>query len=172
MLSLFEHAQRDAAWLLPPRDPKIQPVDVRDVARFALDQIAVARAGVYNLTAPIGHATYGDLIDACLEATEGTATPVHASEEWLVQQGVGQWTEIPLWRTSPGTWQVDGAKATAAGFMSRPTRETVLDTWADYQEQQPVYHPRQDQHGMDPAREEHLVRLWSDLARGDTTREM
>lgn len=167
MLSLFEHAQRDGAWLLPPRDPEIQPVDVRDVAGFVLDQIAAARPGVYNLTAPFGHATYGDLIDACLKATEGTATPVYASNEWLVEQGVRQWTEIPLWRTNPGTWQVDGAKAAAAGFTCRPLRQTVLDTWTGYLEQQPVYHPRQDEHGMDPAREEHLVRLWSDLARGD-----
>lgn len=171
MLSLFEHAQRDAAWLLPPPDPRIQPVDVRDVARFALDQIAATRPGIYNLTAPFGHATYGDLIDACLEATEGAATPVHANDEWLIEQGVRQWTEIPLWRTNPGTWQVNGAKAAAAGFTCRPLRETVLDTWAGYQKQQPVYHPRQDEHGMDPAREEHLVRLWSDRTGGDATRD-
>lgn len=136
MLSLFEHAQRDAVWLLPPPDPRIQPVDVRDVAQFALDQIAAARPGIYNLTAP-----FGDLIDACLEATEGAANPVHANDEWLIERGVRQWTEIPLWRTNPGTWQVNGAKAAAAGFTCKPLRETVLDTWAGYQKQQPVYHP-------------------------------
>lgn len=171
MLSLFEHAQRNAAWLLPPRDTKIQPVDVRDVAKFVLDRIAEKQAGVYNLTAPLGHASYGDLIDACLEASGGTATPVYASDAWLVEQGVRQWTEIPLWRMNLGTWQVNGSRAAAAGFACRSLRETVLDTWAGYQEQPPVYHPRQDEHGMDPAREEHLVRLWSDLARGDATRD-
>lgn len=163
MMSLLGRAKRGGRWLLPsPPQQAIQPVDVRDASRFVLDRIAAGDVSTYNLTAPAGFATYGDLISACLAVTGGCAEPVWADPDWLAAQGVGQWTEIPLWRMPAGTWAVDSRLAAGAGFTCRPLAATVADTWADLQMRHPVPHSRQAEHGMNPAKEEALLRRWND----------
>ncbi|MFC5265887.1 NAD-dependent epimerase/dehydratase family protein [Kribbella qitaiheensis] len=69
-LKLLGRAARGGRWLMPaPAEQPIQPIDVRDVSMFLLDSIEARRDGAFNLVAPVGHATYGDLIDICLELT-------------------------------------------------------------------------------------------------------
>lgn len=111
-------------------DRAIQPVDVRDLAAFALRAIADGVSGTYNVTAPIGAASFGDLLDACAEVTRSGASFSWAPDPVLLSHGVRQWSEMPLWRTFPGVWQVDAAKARGAGLECRPIRHTVADTWA------------------------------------------
>jgi 2'-hydroxyisoflavone reductase len=85
---------------------------------------------------------------------------VWIDSSWLTGQGVSQWTEIPLWRTSAGTWAVDSTRAHAAGLDCRPLQDTVRDTWRWLQIEQPVPHERQGRHGLDPAREADLLEAW------------
>ncbi|MET8291375.1 hypothetical protein ABZV80_40275 [Streptomyces sp. NPDC005132] len=47
----------------------------------------------------------------------------------LVEQGVKQWTELPLRRTHAGVWAVDSSRASAAGLACRPIVDTIRDTW-------------------------------------------
>jgi 2'-hydroxyisoflavone reductase len=108
----------------PPTQP-IQPVDVRDVASFAL----TAPAGVFNVTAD-GSETFADFLGACAtysSAPEGMSIE-YVSPEILTAHGVPQWTGLPLWRTYPGAWAVDSSAARAAGLRTRPIEETVRDT--------------------------------------------
>jgi 2'-hydroxyisoflavone reductase len=163
MMTLLGRAARGGRWLLPsPSEQPIQPVDVRDAARFMLDRIEASDGGAYNLTAPQDFATYGDLISACIAETGGRARAEWVDPDWLSAHGVGQWTEIPLWRTAAGTWAVDSRRAQRAGFTCRPLGQTVADTLADYRAQPPVPHPRQAEHGITPEKEAELLRLWDD----------
>jgi len=165
MLTLLGRAARGGRWLVPgPAVQPIQPVDVRDVAAFALDQVAVGRSGAYNLSAPDGYATYGDLISACIEATRAATEPVWVDPQWLAAQEVQQWTEVPLWRTAAGTWAVDSRKAQAAGLTCRTLRQTVADSWAALRAGEPVPHPRQAEHGMDPDKEASILAAWDQRA--------
>lgn len=118
--------------VLAPGSPKrsIQPVDVRDLAEFAVRLAGAGLAGAYNVTAPVGRETFGDLLEACAEATGSDAEFVWVPDEQLLAQGVRQWSEIPLWRTFPGVWQVSSAAAQAAGLSCRPLAATVDDTWS------------------------------------------
>lgn len=167
MMTLLSRAVRGGDWLLPrPAEQPIQPVDVRDVSVFLLDRLAAADGGLYNLAAPPGFATYGDLIDACLAVTEGQASPVWVDPEWLAAQGVGQWTEVPLWRIPAGTWAMDSRRAAAAGFVCRPLAATVADTWESFRTQPPVPHPRQAEHGMSSEKEAALLHLWREVSLG------
>lgn len=146
--------------ILAPGSPGkgIQPVDVRDVARFLLDQVAAPAGGTFNVTAPVGRDTMSDLLTACLDATGASGRLVWAPDELLLDQGVRQWTELPLWRTHPGVWQIDAAGAYAAGLTCRPLVETVTDTWRWLQSGgMPVEHPRWAQHGIDPAKEAKIL---------------
>ncbi|MGI5145980.1 NAD-dependent epimerase/dehydratase family protein [Plantactinospora sp. CA-294935] len=61
--------------VLAPGSPEraIQPVDVRDLAAFVLRTITDGASGTYNVTAPIGGTTFGDLLAACAEVTGSDA---------------------------------------------------------------------------------------------------
>jgi 2'-hydroxyisoflavone reductase len=111
-------------------DRSIQPVDVRDLAAFTLTAAAQDVSGVYNVSAPVGQETFGGILAACAEATGSDAEFVWVSDDRLLAAGVRQWSEMPLWRTFPGVWQVNSAKALAAGLSCRPLAATVADTWA------------------------------------------
>lgn len=136
-----------------PADRRIQPVDVRDVAAFALDQAQAAPCGGLNVTHPQG-LTMAEFLTACLDVVESEGELVWAGPEILAAHGVQQWTELPLWRTHPGVWDVDSRRAVEAGLRCRPLKETVQDTWAWLEaDGRPVPHPRWAEHGINPDRE-------------------
>ncbi|MQA25275.1 MAG: NAD-dependent epimerase/dehydratase family protein [Micromonosporaceae bacterium] len=173
VLGPYEYVGRLAALLgraarggriLAAGDPgqPIQPVDVRDLAAFLLDLAATGVGGVFNVAAPKGHATHGDLLDACVDVTGAPADLAWVDSDWLIEQDVRQWTEIPLWRTPPGTWAVDPSRAHDAGLVCRPLRDTVADTWRWLQTERPVPHERQAEHGMDEEKEARLLAAWDE----------
>ncbi|WP_117211148.1 NAD-dependent epimerase/dehydratase family protein [Allorhizocola rhizosphaerae] len=111
------------------RDRSIQPVDVRDVANFVLDSLVAGTAGTFNITAPIGRDTFADLLNACKKVTDSNAELVWVPDDLLRAHGVRQWSELPLWRTHRGVWQVDSTAAHSNGLKCRPLLETVAATW-------------------------------------------
>ncbi|QKV67509.1 NAD-dependent epimerase/dehydratase family protein [Streptomyces harbinensis] len=151
----LRRAERGGPVLAPGSpDKTIQPVDVRDVAAFALDWAADGQGTAFNLSAPIGRDTMHDFLSACVDTTGGGAELRWAPDELLIEHGVRQWTELPLWRTHAGAWAVDSSKAHAAGFVSRPLVETVSDTWKWLRAGgTPVEHPRWAEHGISASRE-------------------
>jgi len=150
-------------------DRSIQPIDVRDVAEFALDLAESGHAGAFNVAAPKGHATFGSMLAHCAHSTSSYGELVWVDDEFLVEHGVRQWTEIPLWRLHQGTWDADTTMAESAGLTCRPLAETVRDTWAWMAEGgRPAPYGRQAQHGLSPERERQLLALWE--ARADQGR--
>ncbi|MFJ4010306.1 NAD-dependent epimerase/dehydratase family protein [Streptomyces sp. NPDC090026] len=150
--------------ILAPGDPNrsIQPVDVRDVAAFALNR-AAAGGGTFNVVAPMGRETMGGFLTSCLAATGSKGELVWAPDEVLVRHHVQDWTELPLWRTAPGAWAVDASRAFEAGLVCRPLAETVADTWAWLVGGGVlVDHPRQSEHGISADREREIL---ADLGR-------
>ena len=122
----------DLGRVLAPGSPdrSIQPVDVRDLAAFALNTAQHELPGVYNVAAPIGRETFGGMLLACVHVTGSDARFIWVSDDQLIAQQVRQWSEIPLWRTFPGVWQVAADKAVEAGLACRPLAATVADTWS------------------------------------------
>jgi nucleoside-diphosphate-sugar epimerase len=151
-------AKRGGRILAPaPAGQRIQPVDVRDVAEFALNQAASATSGGYNVTHPEG-ITFGDFISECLAVTGGAGKPEWVQPDVLADHGVAQWTELPLWRTHAGVWAVDSSRAVAAGLSCRPVVETIRDTW-DWlaRDGRPVDHPRWAEHGIAQEKEAKIL---------------
>lgn len=139
----------------------IQPIDVRDLADFILHAIAGGLGGAMNVTAPAGHSSYGELLGTCREVTSGSAEMVWVDDEWLSGQDVTPWTEIPLWRTAAGVWNVSSARAAAAGLACRPLPQTVADTWAWMSREEPMPHERAAEIGVDPGKEQQLLAAWA-----------
>jgi nucleoside-diphosphate-sugar epimerase len=140
-------------------DRHIQPVDVRDVAAFAV-HCAAGTAGVFNVATP-PRATMGDFLAACAAVTGSDAELTWITDEqWLTAQGVRQWTELPLWRTYAGTWAVDASRARAAGLVTRSLTSTVVDTWAWLNSGRMVAHERAGELGITPEREAAILGVW------------
>lgn len=155
----LNRAHRGGRMIAPGTPTKpIQPIDVRDVAEFALHQAQAHEGGAYNCVAPIGHDTMGGFLTACVLETGGEAQLAWAPDKLLLDHDVQQWTELPLWRTHPGVWNIDSTRAQEAGLRCRPLAETVADTWSWLQSgQAPVEHPRWAEHGIAPEKESVLL---------------
>ncbi|WP_426503037.1 NAD-dependent epimerase/dehydratase family protein [Dactylosporangium sp. McL0621] len=151
--------------LAPAPDRAIQPVDVRDLAEFVLDRLEHSDGGVYNVAPPADAARYGTMLRACMEATASSAErPVELvwiDENWLVDQGIGQWTELPLWRNAAAPWEMKVDRAHAVGLRCRPLAETVDDTWAWLRNGgRAVDHERFAEHGIAAEKESALIARW------------
>ncbi|MFC9685603.1 NAD-dependent epimerase/dehydratase family protein [Streptomyces sp. NPDC056948] len=127
---------RGGAVLAPgPRELPLQYVDVRDLAEWILHAAGRELSGPYNLASPQGHATMGELLDACVRVTGGGAEPRWTEPEVILEAGVEPWTELPVW-VPPGSdlhdalHSADVSRAVEAGLSCRPVTETVADTWS------------------------------------------
>jgi 2'-hydroxyisoflavone reductase len=141
-------------------DRSIQPVDVRDLANFAVRAAAGGIGGAFNVAAPAGRETFGGMLRAGAQVTGSDAEFVWVPDERLLAQGVRQWSEVPLWRTFPGVWRVDSASAAAQGLSCRPLADAVADTWAWMQEgHAPGDDERAAEIGISREREQQILSL-------------
>lgn len=140
-----------------PKERPVQFVDARDLAAWILRMAAAGSTGVYNATGPTEPLSMADFLEACKRGTESDANLVWVSEERLVEAGVGEWMELPLWISSPeslGMGETDVSRAIAVGLAFRPVEETVRDTLAwDRERGQPPF----EKTGLAPERERDLI---------------
>jgi nucleoside-diphosphate-sugar epimerase len=149
-----------------PPSRSVQPVDVRDLAAFIMHAADTGLNGAMNVTAPLDHATYGELLETCRDVTGGRAGLVWAGEDWLSARDVTPWAEIPLWRTTAGAWHVSSDHARNAGLTCRALSDTVADTWDWLRREDPVPHERAAEIGLEPQKEQQLLAAWHEhLAR-------
>lgn len=157
--------RRGGPVLAPAPDRGIKPVDVRDLSRFLLDQVERNVVGVFNVAPRSDASSYGDMLRACVDATAPQACRpaelMWADEDWLVEQGVTQWTELPLWRNAAAPWGMEVNRAEAAGLRCRPMTDTVADTWSWLRAGgRPVEHERFAEHGIAPEKETSIIERW------------
>jgi nucleoside-diphosphate-sugar epimerase len=115
-----------------PEDAPIQLIDARDLAAWMLDMADARRAGAYNAIAPPGSVTWGELIDACVEAV-GSDALLCWVDAGAVESNVEEpWDALPLWPipSLAGLYGMSGERAAEAGLHPRAPTETVADTWA------------------------------------------
>ncbi|MDI7786174.1 MULTISPECIES: NAD-dependent epimerase/dehydratase family protein [Streptomyces] len=117
-----------------PRTTELQYVDARDLAEWLLDAAAAGLHGPYNTVSRPGHATMGELLDACVRATGSGAELRWTDPDTLLAAGVEPWTGLPIWlpegELHDAMHRGGHARAEAAGLRCRPVTETVADTWS------------------------------------------
>ena len=130
-----------------------QFVDVRDLAAWMVELCERRVGGTYNGTHP--GVTWEHLLDACRTVTGADATVTWVTDDFLVEQGVGQWLELPLWLTGAENAyadRVDVGRAVAAGLRFRPLEETVRGALEQAATTDAV--------GLAPERERELLAAW------------
>jgi 2'-hydroxyisoflavone reductase len=141
-----------------PADAPAQVVDVRDLANWILDSSERGLAGTFNAIAP--PTTIGDVVETCHRVAGSDADIVWVDSEFLVEQEVGEWMELPLWLSDPAyrsMQQTPVARASEAGLEHRPLEETVRDTLAWVRSGEA---PSDAPAGLDPAKEQQVLDAW------------
>jgi 2'-hydroxyisoflavone reductase len=124
--------------ILAPQKPEapVQIIDVRDLSDFIIKSIEDNMEGVYNATGPDYELTLGKLLVVCQQVSGSDANFKWASVEFLNQNKVEAWSDMPAWvpddEEGLGAARIDIFKAIRAGLKFRPLEETVRDTleWA------------------------------------------
>jgi 2'-hydroxyisoflavone reductase len=136
----------------PPESPT-QVIDVRDLGAWIVDLCGQGVGGTYNATHP--GVSWRVLLDTCREVASSDAGITWVSPEFLVDQKVGEWMELPLWLVDPAMEyadRVDVSRALGAGLTFRPLEETVRGTLAEAE--------TTDSAGLRPEREAELLAAW------------
>lgn len=103
--------------------------------------------------------TMQELLEACRRVAKSDGQLVWVNEEFLHENEVGAWIELPLWvpSESTGIHQVNVQKAIRDGLKFRPLSETVADTLSWLQTRPDDWEWRA---GLKPERERELLAKW------------
>jgi 2'-hydroxyisoflavone reductase len=112
----------------------VQLIHGRDLAEWLLDMAEKGETGIYNATGPEAPLTMERLLEAIVAETGGDARLVWVDEDYLVENGVEAWSDLPLWLAPGGNPEVanflavDVTRAVTAGLTFRPLARTIRDT--------------------------------------------
>jgi 2'-hydroxyisoflavone reductase len=155
--------------VLAPGQPErgVQFIDVRDLGEWVIRMIEARRTGVYNAVGPEQPVAMGTLLETCRSVARSDARFHWLPEDFLLQQQVGPWMEMPLWipandPEASGFFRFSSAKAIRDGLTFRPLETIVRDTleWASLRPQD-----YQFKAGMTAERESGLLALFNDTYR-------
>jgi len=145
------------------RDP-VQLVDVRDIANWVVESIERKLTGIHNLAAP--PRSFREFLDSCKSAVGSSAQSTWIDEDFIKDQGIRAFDELPLWipkDEDPGFFGISSEKAEQAGMQFRPHQETTNAAWNWYQSA--FFKDTQFPHngwGISREREERLLREWKE----------
>ncbi|HKR01139.1 MAG TPA: NAD-dependent epimerase/dehydratase family protein [Pyrinomonadaceae bacterium] len=150
--------------LAPGRpDCYVQFIDARDLAEWAVRMIEGRETGVYNTNGLPHTLTMERVLEECKAVSGSDASLTWVSDDFLLQEGVVPWGEMPLWMPEEeapharGFMFINCDKAIAAGLTFRPLSDTIRDTLAWYR----TAPPREElKAGLAPDKEERLLRKW------------
>lgn len=144
------------------RDP-VQFIDARDLAEWTLRMAEQRAFGAYNAMGP-AYAMGMDQLLYGIQAVTGTAASFHwAPAEFLAEQQVSPWGDMPVW--VPGQGESAGFsrhrndRAIAQGLSFRPLADTVAATLAWF-DAQPEERRATLRAGIKPEREAEVLAAW------------
>lgn len=113
-------------------DAPVQVIDVRDLALFTLKLLEDKKTGTYNVTGPLSPLTLEQFLNQCKTVLNSDSEFVWASDDFIKDQEIGQWVEMPLYiperDNMGGMLAVDISKAVGDGLELRSLDETIVDT--------------------------------------------
>ncbi len=141
----------------------VQFIDVRDLAQWIVRMVESEATGIYNAIGLPDVLTLERVLDECKVVSGSDASFTWVSEEFLLQEKVAAWTEMPLWlpeEAAPHLRRfmfISCERAVSAGLNFRPLSDTISDTLAWHE----ANHLNEElKAGIDRDREQELLRKW------------
>jgi 2'-hydroxyisoflavone reductase len=145
-----------------PNDPT-QMIDARDLAEWTIRMAEQGDVGVYHATGPERPRPMGEMLNGIKTALGSSATLTWVPQEFLREQNVRPWGDLPVWVTqepdNAGFMTVSVARAAAKGITYRPLELTARDTLAFHQSR-PADRQQALRAGLKPEREAEVLAAW------------
>jgi len=147
-----------------PGDP-VQIIDVRDLSEFIIHMCERGEVGTYNAIGPKAPLSIADELYGCRAAVSGSADVrfTWAPADFLTEQGVRPWIEMPTWLPSRGDndgWsRLSIARAVAKGLTFRPLATTARDT-LEWWKTLPEDRRAKPRAGLAPEKERAVLAAW------------
>jgi 2'-hydroxyisoflavone reductase len=139
-----------------PSDP-VQFIDGRDLAEWTVRMAENRETGIYNATGPAKELGIGGMLDGIKTALNSNATFAWADAEFLKQQKVEAWSDMPVWAGDElGMSRTNISHALAKGLTFRPLGDTARDALAWFKAQKPERQAKM-RAGLTPEREAEVL---------------
>ncbi|WP_158598282.1 NAD-dependent epimerase/dehydratase family protein [Falsibacillus albus] len=152
-----ERISRGGSTLVPDNlDCLIQFIDVRDLASWVFTMIEESLNGIWNVVGPTEPLRFGDFLTECKQTLNSHAEFVQVSDQFLLENEVQPWMELPLWIPQINSYGLDIRKVKEFGLKTRPLKETIKETyeWASSRDQELKRNA-----GLDKEKEKRLLNL-------------
>jgi len=142
-----------------PSDP-VQFIDARDLAEWTIRMAENRETGIYNATCPAKPLEIGQMLNQIKDALHSSATFTWLPAEFLQQQKVEAWSDMPVWAGDElGLARTKIDRALAKGLTFRPVAETARDTLAWFKSL-PQDRQSKLRAGLTPEREAGVLAAW------------
>src|SRR6476469_4804934 len=139
-----------------PNDP-VQFIDARDLAQWTIRMAENRETGIYNATGPAKPLGIGGMLDGIKTALNSNATFAWADAEFLKQQKVEAWSDMPVWAGDElGMSRTNISRALAKGLTFRSLGDTARDALAWFKAQKPERQAKM-RAGLTPEREAEVL---------------
>ena len=148
--------------VLAPGDGKdpVQIIDGRDLAEWTIRMVENNQTGIYNAVGPDKEMTIAGMLDGIKTALRSHATFNWASAEFLKEQKVEAWSDLPVWAgDDSGLARTSNQRAIEKGLTFRSLDVTARDTLAWFR-QQPPERQSKLKAGLTKEREAEVLAAW------------
>jgi 2'-hydroxyisoflavone reductase len=161
-----ERVARGGEVLAPGRpDASLQFIDVRDLAAWMVRMVEGKETGIYNANCLPKTHTMESVLQECKVVGNSDASFTWVSDDFLLQEEVIPWSEVPLWMPDEATHLkgfmfINCDKAIAAGLSFRALTDTIKDTltWQRMTGRRGVMKA-----GLDSEKEQRLLDKWQTI---------
>lgn len=147
--------------VLAPGNPdhSAQIVDQRDLTEWIVRLAEDGTTGNFNATGPASRLAMAEMLYGCRAATSAATEFTWVSEEFLAEQKVSVWSDLPAWAPGDPLMFVNVSRAVQAGLTFRPLAATAADT-IGWDKARPAAERAKRGAGLTRARETELLTLW------------
>ena len=142
-----------------PNDP-VEFIDARDLAEWTIRMVENRETGIYNATGPAKPLGIGGMLDGIKGAERSNAKFTWVNEEFLAQQKVEPWSDMPVWTgKDSGLARTNISRALAKDLTFRPLADTARDTLSWFKSL-PQDRQAKLRAGLTPERETEVLSAW------------
>ena len=142
------------------QNDSVQFIDARDLAEWTIRMVENRETGIYNATGPAKQLGIGGMLEGIKDALKSVATFTWITEDFLAQQKVEPWSDMPVWTgKESGLARAKIDRALSKGLTFRSLGDTARDTLAWFKSQ-PQERQSKLRAGLRPEREAEVLAHW------------